>query len=76
MDFKNLVKEIQEFKGVSRKSSIDNVISLLTEEYNDSILWEYINIDILNLLIYISGNKSRTLYAPTQFLNSKISLFP
>ena len=36
MDFKNLVKEIQEFKGVSRKSSIDNVISLLTEAYNVS----------------------------------------
>ena len=36
MDFKNLVKSIQEFKGVSRKSSIDNVISLLTESYNVS----------------------------------------
>ena len=36
MDFKNLVKEIQEFKGVSRKSSIDNVISLLKESYNVS----------------------------------------
>ena len=36
MDFKSLVKEIQEFKGVSRKSSIDNVISLLTEAYNVS----------------------------------------
>ena len=29
-------KEIQEFKGVSRKSSIDNVISLLKESYNVS----------------------------------------
>ena len=36
MDFKSLVKEIQEFKGVSRKSSIDNVISLLNEAYNVS----------------------------------------
>ena len=36
MDFKNLVKEIQEFKGVSRKSSINNVISLLEESYNVS----------------------------------------
>ena len=36
MDFKSLVKEIQEFKGVSRKSSIDNVISLLKESYNVS----------------------------------------
>ena len=36
MDFENLVREIQEFKGVSRKSSIDNVISLLKESYNVS----------------------------------------
>ena len=36
MDFKNLVREIQEFKGVTRKSSIDNVISLLKESYNVS----------------------------------------
>jgi hypothetical protein len=36
LDFKNLVKSIQEFKGVSRKSSIDNVISLLKESYNVS----------------------------------------
>ena len=36
MDFKNLVKSIQNFEGVSRKSSIDNVISLLTEAYNVS----------------------------------------
>ena len=36
MDFENLVKSIQEFKGVSRKSSIDNVISLLNEAYNVS----------------------------------------
>ena len=36
LDFKNLVQEIQEFKGVSRKSSIDNVISLLKESYNVS----------------------------------------
>ena len=36
MDFKNLVKCIQEFEGVSRKSSIDNVISLLNEAYNVS----------------------------------------
>ena len=36
MDFKNLVKTIQNFEGVSRKSSIDNVISLLTEAYNVS----------------------------------------
>ena len=36
MDFENLVHEIQEFKGVSRKSSIDNVISLLKDSYNVS----------------------------------------
>ena len=36
MDFKQLIREIQEFKGVSRKSSIDNVISLLKESYNVS----------------------------------------
>ena len=36
MDFKNLVKSIQEFEGVSRKSSINNVISLLSEAYNVS----------------------------------------
>ena len=36
LDFKGLVKSIQEFEGVSRKSSIDNVISLLDEAYNVS----------------------------------------
>ena len=36
MDFENLVKSIQEFEGVSRKSSINNVISLLSEAYNVS----------------------------------------
>ena len=36
MDLENLVKSIQEFEGVSRKSSIDNVISLLEESYNVS----------------------------------------
>lgn len=36
MDFENLVREIQEFEGVSRKSSIDNVINLLSEAYNVS----------------------------------------
>ena len=36
LDFENLVKDIQEFKGVSRKSSIDNVINLLSEAYNVS----------------------------------------
>ncbi|MEE1128628.1 MAG: methanogenesis marker 2 protein [Methanobrevibacter sp.] len=36
MDLKSLVKSIQEFEGVSRKSSIDNVISLLKESYNVS----------------------------------------
>lgn len=36
MDFEKLVKSIQEFEGVSRKSSIDNVISLLGEAYNVS----------------------------------------
>ena len=36
MDFKNLVKSIQEFEGVSRKSSIDNVLSILKESYNVS----------------------------------------
>ena len=36
MDFKKLVESIREFEGVTRKSSIDNVISLLTEAYNVS----------------------------------------
>ena len=36
MDLKSLVKTIQEFEGVSRKSSINNVISLLKESYNVS----------------------------------------
>ena len=36
MDFQNLVKSIREFEGVSRKSSIDNVITLLKESYNVS----------------------------------------
>ena len=36
LDFENLVKDIQEFKGVSRKSSIDNVINLLSDAYNVS----------------------------------------
>ena len=36
MDFQNLVKSIQEFEGVSRKSSINNVISILKESYNVS----------------------------------------
>ena len=36
LDFKGLVKSVQEFEGVSRKSSIDNVISLLDEAYNVS----------------------------------------
>ena len=36
MDLESLVKSIQEFEGVSRKSSIDNVISLLEESYNVS----------------------------------------
>ena len=36
MDFQNLVKSIQEFEGVSRKSSINNVISVLKESYNVS----------------------------------------
>jgi len=36
VDLENLVKSIQEFEGVSRKSSIDNVISLLKESYNVS----------------------------------------
>ena len=36
MDLESIVKSIQEFEGVSRKSSIDNVISLLKESYNVS----------------------------------------
>ena len=36
LDFKKLMKEVQEFEGVSRKSSIDNVINLLSEAYNVS----------------------------------------
>lgn len=36
MDFKALIKSIQEFEGVTRKNSIDNVISLLKDAYNVS----------------------------------------
>ena len=36
LDFEKLIKEVQEFEGVSRKSSIDNVINLLSESYNVS----------------------------------------
>lgn len=36
MDLKTLVKSIQEFEGVTRKNSINNVISLLEEAYNVS----------------------------------------
>ncbi len=36
MDFKKLVESIQEFEGVTRKNSIENVISLLDESYNVS----------------------------------------
>ena len=36
LDFEKLMKEVQEFEGVSRKSSIDNVINLLGEAYNVS----------------------------------------
>lgn len=36
LDFEKLMKEVQEFEGVSRKSSIDNVITLLGEAYNVS----------------------------------------
>lgn len=36
VDLESLVKSIQEFEGVSRKSSIDNVVSLLKESYNVS----------------------------------------
>ena len=58
MDFKSLVKEIQEFKGVSRKSSIDNVISLLTEAYNvsgDVVIADGIWGDIMNVNPYWAG---------------------
>lgn len=36
MDFKALIKELQEFEGVTRKNSIENVINLLSEAYNVS----------------------------------------
>ena len=36
MDLKTLTKSIQEFEGVTRKNSIDNVISLLEDAYNVS----------------------------------------
>ena len=36
LDFKELMKEVQEFEGVSRKSSIDNVVNLLSDAYNVS----------------------------------------
>ena len=36
MDFKALIKSIQDFEGVTRKNSIDNVISLLKDAYNVS----------------------------------------
>lgn len=36
LDFEKLIKEVQEFEGVSRKSSIDNVVNLLSEAYNVS----------------------------------------
>lgn len=36
LDFKKLVESIQEFDGVTRKNSIENVISLLNESYNVS----------------------------------------
>ena len=36
LEFEKLMKEVQEFEGVSRKSSIDNVINLLGEAYNVS----------------------------------------
>lgn len=36
MDFKNLVKVLQEFKGVSRKNSIEKVTGALSEVYNIS----------------------------------------
>ncbi len=36
MDFKALMKELQEFEGVTRKNSIGKVIDLLSEAYNVS----------------------------------------
>ena len=36
LDFEKLIKEVQEFEGVSRKSSIDNVVNLLSDAYNVS----------------------------------------
>lgn len=36
MDLKELAKSIQEFEGVTRKSSIENVVSSLSEAYNVS----------------------------------------
>ena len=45
VDFKALIKELQEFEGVTRKNSIENVINLLSEAYNVSgeviIVWDY-----------------------------------
>lgn len=36
VDFENLVKHLQEFKGVSRKNSIEKVTSILSDVYNIS----------------------------------------
>ena len=36
LDFKELMKVVQEFEGVSRKNSIDNVVNLLSDAYNVS----------------------------------------
>jgi len=36
LDFENLIRQVQKFEGVSRKSSIDNVITLLNDAYNVS----------------------------------------
>lgn len=36
LDFEKLINELQEFEGVSRKSSIDNVVNLLSDAYNVS----------------------------------------
>ena len=36
LDFEKLIKEVQEFEGVSRKSSFDNVVNLLSDAYNVS----------------------------------------
>ena len=67
MDFENLVREIQEFKGVSRKSSIDNVISLL----NEDIVTEYKKLDEYLIEIPYSQYDNFTYYLNKNYKTEK-----